>query len=164
MRRFGLLPCLLAVLLAVLAAACATMKPAPAYPLYAKLGQGPGPDKVSLLHGPIATVDGAVVSDKGMTFELLPGCHVVTLQRNVGQGNDSGSWAVNLPRITYAFEMKPGHSYSIRAERQDASGPKFWVWMVARETRPDGRTLRWPSVRGASDIDDCHHWAAAQGL
>jgi hypothetical protein len=144
--------------------ACGTAGPVVGYPLYPKLGQGPGQDKVATLHGPIATVDDRVVSDKGMTFELLPGCHVVTLQRNVGQGNDNGFWAANLPRITYAFEMKPAHSYSISAEREDSSGPRFRLRMVARERAPSGATVRVARARTVTDIADCRHWATTQGL
>jgi len=151
------------VLLAAGAAACATIGPAKGYPLYAKVGAGPGPDKVAMLYGPIATVDGNVVADKGMTFELLPGCHVVTLQRNVGQGNDNGAWAANLPRITYAFEMKPAHGYSIRAEMEDTSGPVGRVMIVARERAPGGASVRWPIARSTADIDECRRWATAPG-
>ena len=151
------------VLVAAGAVACASLGPAKGYPLYAKVGEGPGPDKVAMLYGLIATVDGTVVADKGMTFELLPGCHVVTLQRNVGQGNDNGAWAANLPRITYAFEMKPAHSSSIRAELEDTSGPVGRVMIVARERAPHGRMVRWPSARSEADIDDCRRWAATQG-
>src|SRR6185369_2007909 len=94
--------------LALLAGACGTQA-ATGYPLYPKLGDGPGADKVSTLYGPIQTVDGQDVSSKGRTFELLPGCHVVTLQRNIGEGSATGAWAANFPRLTFAFERNRDH-------------------------------------------------------
>ena len=84
--------------------------------------------------------------------------------RNVGQGNDNGAWAANLPRITYAFEMKPAHGYSIRAEMEDTSGPVGRVMIVARERAPGGASVRWPIARSTADIDECRRWATAQGL
>src|SRR5205085_9598424 len=62
------------------AAACAPVMSPGAYPLYPKIDAGPGPDKVALLRGPIAIVDGQGVSGKGPAFELLPGCHLVAVE------------------------------------------------------------------------------------
>jgi hypothetical protein len=81
------------------------------YPLYPPSAVPPAAAQIATLVGPINTVDEVNVRDKGRIFQLLPGCHIVTLERNVGQGSEDGAWTANLPRITYAFEMKPGHLY-----------------------------------------------------
>jgi len=148
--------------LALLAGACGTQAPT-GYPLYPKLGDGPGADKVATLYGPIQTVDGQDVSSKGRTFELLPGCHVVTLQRNIGEGSASGAWAANFPRLTVAFEMKPAHRYSITTDAKDTSAPVGRVTIFAREKAPDGSTVRVPFAGGDGDIVACRRWAESQG-
>ena len=49
----------------VLAAACGTQA-SHGYPLYPKLGDGPGRDKVALLYGPVQIVDEQNVGGKGI--------------------------------------------------------------------------------------------------
>src|ERR1039457_5937450 len=49
------------------------------YPLYPRPEVQREAGKIARLTGPVATVDGVDVTDKVMTFDLLPGCHVVTL-------------------------------------------------------------------------------------
>lgn len=149
-------------LLALLAAGCGTQ--ATAYPLYAKVGAGPGPDKVAVLYGPVQTVDGQNVAGKGQTFELLPGCHVVTLQRNVGEGSANGAWASNLPYLVVAFEMKPAHRYVINMDRQYSSGPRGRMKLFASEKAPDGKVVHVPFAGSDEDVLSCKRWAQAQGL
>lgn len=134
------------------------------YPLYPPSAVPPAPAQIATLVGPVNTVDDVNVRDKGRTFQLLPGCHIVTLERNVGQGGDNGAWAANLPRITYAFEMKPGHLYKISIDTEFGSSAIGRMKIEARETAPDGSSVRWGSVRGDGDLDECRHWAAASGL
>ena len=134
------------------------------YPLYAKVGAGPGPDKVAMLYGPVQTVDDQDVAAKGRTFELLPGCHVVTLQRNIGEGSATGAWAANFPRLVVAFEMKRAHRYVINLTTPDSSAPVGRMVLTASEKAPDGRVVRVPFARSAEDVRNCRHWAAEQGL
>jgi len=147
---------------ALFGVACGTQ--AGGYPLYAKVGAGPGPEKVATLRGPVQTVDGQDVSAKGQTFELLPGCHVVTLQRNIGAGTATGGWAANVGRVVIAFAMRPAHSYFITMETDDSTGPVGRVAIVAREKAPDGSAVRLPFARSDDDIASCQRWAQAQGL
>jgi hypothetical protein len=132
------------------------------YPLYPRMGDGPGRDKVAILQGPVQTVDNESVAGKGQTFELLPGCHVVTLQRNIGAGTASGAWAANVGRLVVAFEMKPGYRYVIGIDFDDSSAPVGHYQVTARERAPDGSTLRLPFARSAADIQSCRRWAEAQ--
>jgi hypothetical protein len=134
------------------------------YPLYPPTAVPPAPNQVATLMGPINSVDDVNVSAKGRTFQLLPGCHIVTLERNIGEGGDNGAFAANLPRITYAFEMKPGHLYKISTDVEIGSGSVGRMWINARETGPDGSSVRWYPARSTGDLDECRHWAAASGL
>jgi len=146
-----------------LAPACGSQA-ATGYPLYPRVGPGPGPDKVALLYGPIQTVDDQNVGGKGQSFELLPGCHVVTLQRNIGAGTADGAWAANVGHVVVAFQMRPGHRYSIKMEIDDASGPVGHSRLIARDRGPDGAVIRVPFAGSNEDILNCRRWAEDQGL
>ena len=148
---------------ALFAAACGTQATS-GYPLYAKVGAGPGRDRVATLRGAIQTVDGLDVASKGQTFELLPGCHIVTLQRNIGMGTASGAFAANVGLLVIAFAMRPAHSYTITMETDDSTGPVGRYTIVAREKAPDGSATRVPFVRSDDDIASCQRWAQSQGL
>ena len=134
------------------------------YPLYPPSAVPPAPGQIATLVGPINMVDDVNVSAKGQTFWLLPGCHIVRLERNIGEGGDNGAWAANLPRITYAFEMKPGYLYKISVDVQMGSAMMGRMHLEARETAPDGSSVRWGRARGSADLDECRHWATAAGL
>ncbi|HZL16221.1 MAG TPA: hypothetical protein VFG23_00620 [Polyangia bacterium] len=134
------------------------------YPLYPPSAVPPAPSQIATLEGPINMVDGVNVAAKGRTFQLLPGCHIVTLERNIGEGGENGYFAANLPHITYAFEMKPGHLYKISVDIQAGSAMMGRMHLEARETAPDGSSVRWGRARGDSDLEDCRHWATAAGL
>ena len=149
--------------LALLSLSCHPGLSGGGYPLYPKVGDGPGRDKVSFLRGQIALVDGNGVRDKGTSFELLPGCHVVQLARSVGESAGDGAWAAHLRRYVFAFEMKPAHTYTIDVRFEGSSGLYGRVFVVAQEHAPDGSTIRVQVARG-SDVDDCRNWATSQGF
>ena len=135
-----------------------------AYPLYAKLGPGLGRDKIAMLHGPIQTVDDQTVAGKGQTFELLPGCHIVTLQRSIGLGTSNGAWAANVGRRVIAFEMRAAHTYTISIEFDDSTSPVGHYRIVAREKAPDGTAVLVPFARSDEDVRNCRNWAQDQGF
>ena len=147
----------------LLGASCGSQS-AGGHPLYAKVGAGPGPDKVATLHGPIQTVDDVNVAGKGRTFELLPGCHVVTLQRNIGAGTASGAFAANVGHLVIALAMRPAHRYVIAMEIEESSAPVGRYMIVAREKAPDGSATRLPFARSEDDIVNCKRWAQSNGL
>jgi hypothetical protein len=149
--------------LASLSASCHPGLSGGGYPLYPKVGGGPGRDKVSFLRGQIAYVDGNGVRDKGTAFELLPGCHVVQLARSVGDSAGDGAWSAHLRRFVFAFEMKPAHTYTVDVRFEGSSSMYGRVFVVAQEHAPDGSAIRVPVARG-SDVDDCRNWAKSQGL
>ncbi len=154
---------LAAAALALVSTACHPGIAPGGYPLYPKLGDGPGRDKVSFLRGQVALVDGNGVADKGTSFELLPGCHVVQLARSVGENVGDSGWTAHLRRFVFAFEMKAAHTYTIDLRFEGTSSMYGRVFVVAREHAPDGSVVRVPVARG-TDIDDCRNWAKSQGL
>lgn len=152
------------LLVLLLATGCRSVGGTRGYPLFPNSGALPPRDEVALLRGPIATVDGETVSRNGMTFELLPGCHIAILQKNVGEGTAAGAWAANIGRLVVAFQMKAGHVYTVSSEMQDSSSPVGRVFITARERAPDGQTVRVPFAQSEADLEACRRWAAGQGL
>ena len=121
------------------------------------------PAKFARLTGIVATVDGLDVESKGNTFDLAPGCHVVTLVRRIGQGGDHEAWSVDLPRWAYAFKMTGGRVYSIEHRVQMGSDRNGTAAISAQERDGNGAIIGpvAPS-RGAQDIEDCKQWEKAQ--
>jgi hypothetical protein len=131
------------------------------YPLYPKIDGGPGPGKVALLRGPIAIVDGAVVSGKATAFELLPGCHLVALETSVSEGEAKGNAVLNPPQIIFAFEMRPGYLYTVEAGAEAPTGQTGKTQVVALEHAPDGSVVRRQRATSA-DVKACRDWAKSQ--
>jgi hypothetical protein len=127
--------------LALPAVACSPVVSTAAYPLYPKIDAGPGPDKVALLRGPVAIVDGERVWGKGPSFELLPGCHLVALEA----GADA-----KARQLIFALEMRPRYIYTVEPGAD-----------AAQERAPDGSIIRVRRAR-ASDVTACRSWAKAQ--
>jgi hypothetical protein len=73
---------------------------------------------VATLVGDIEAVDGRQVSNAGRTFELSPGCHVVTTQARVARG-----WSVPgiPPQLTFVIQFKPGHDYVLEYSGRSGS-------------------------------------------
>jgi hypothetical protein len=147
------LPAALAVLVAA-ASACVGLGKPTAVPLY----PGPGnPDRVATLYGPIASVDDKDVSSRGRTFELLPGCHLVTLLRKVGDADGQAAWSGTLPPVVYALWMRPQHQYWIKYEFQSRGGPLGGLSLTAEERSPAG-VVKMLGVAGPADVERCREW------
>jgi hypothetical protein len=128
-------------------------------PLYPDPQERHSADEVSQLAGPIATVDGVDVESKGTAFELLPGCHVVTLRKRLSEGNMSGAWVADLGVITYAFRMKPGRLYSVDVATQLGSASRGTLTITAQERDQAGKVLAlFESIRNNKDIEACRAW------
>jgi hypothetical protein len=133
------------------------------YPLYPNPQVQRDPAKIARLTGIVATVDGVDVTAKGNTFDLAPGCHVVTLVRTIGQGGEHEPWSVDVPRWVYAFKMTGGHIYAIEHRVQLASNQNGTVAISALERDGSGAVFGpvAPS-RGRQDIEECKEWERAQ--
>jgi len=143
------------------AAACHPVVSSDAYPLYPKIEFGPGPGKVALLRGPVAIVDGVSVSGKGLSFELLPGCHLVTPETSAGGGEANGKSGANPRHILFAFEMRPGYIYTVETVAETSSGHPTKSQVIALEHGPDGSAVRVQRARD-SDVETCKDWAKSQ--
>jgi hypothetical protein len=129
------------------------------YPLYPNPKVRREPAKIARLTGIVATVDGVDVARNGDTFDLAPGCHVVTLVRRIGQGGEHEPWSVDVPRWVYVFKMTGGHVYAIEHHIQLASNQNGTVTVSAFELDGSGAIIEpvAPS-RGAQDIEECKRW------
>jgi hypothetical protein len=149
----------------ILSAGCSGIGKARAVALYPNPEQARAPESVARLEGPIRSIDGVDVEMKGTTFELLPGCHVVTMTPTIGDGNVSGAWSADFGRVVYAFRMKPGKTYSIDPEPRFGSAGHGSVRLRSYERNADG-TISGALSPAASDedIDACEVWGEKQGF
>jgi hypothetical protein len=131
-----------------------------AHPLYE--GDVRPAAEVAKLSGPIAKVDGVDVSHMGSLFALLPGCHIVELPTQLGEGTTSGAWSVNIGHVSYALAMKAGHFYVINTELLPGSSASTGnasvggVKVTAAERDADGKVIaKLAKVRSKADIESC---------
>jgi hypothetical protein len=140
-------------------AACITHDGGPVYPLYPspRLGR----DRVALLLGPVATVDGAQVPANQSTFELLPRCHVVSTQTKLlafdgsSMPNPQGEVTGTLPELFYAIDMKAGHTYAIERKVQAIGGDSANVELTARDVAPDGQSANLAPAHTVAELVAC---------
>jgi hypothetical protein len=154
-----------ALLLAFALSGCGHIGNARAFPLY------PNPDKprptASLAHlqGPIGWVDAIDVEPYGTVFDVLPGCHVVTLRRKVGASDVSGAWVADLGTMTYVFWMKPDHLYTVDVSTRFRGASHGTMTITAEERDPSGTVVNVvPQARRTRDIEACQDWQAATTL
>jgi hypothetical protein len=128
------------------------------HPLYP--GDPRPPAEIARLFGPIGAVDGQDVSHFGKSFSLLPGCHVVKLAQKTGEINTlgSGGYVASLPDVTYAFRMRPAHTYEIEIQTDPSSGPIGEIRIRAWERDANGAANELGPARSTEEIDDCMKW------
>jgi hypothetical protein len=113
------------------------------------------PAQVATLIGPIARVDDRDVADLGGPFDLLPGCHVIELTRQIpnnGYGLSTGVYGTGqLPVAVFALPMKAGARYVLRRDLVPAgNGMARRLVFSAREELPGG---------AATDLSPSFAWA-----
>lgn len=150
--------------LATLAAGCAAAGEQPAVPLYpnsrmVRLPRG----QVAVVDGPISLVDGSDVAGQGGSFELLPGCHIVELERQItgnlnGATNGNFYFTGQFPRTIYALRMLAGGRYSIRRDIESGMGPTGRVVLSAREELPNGAASDLAPAKSLDEIRSCRAW------
>lgn len=89
-------------------------------PLYS--GPRAQPDAAAHLSGYIEKVDGESVRKLGHSFELMPGCHLVTTPANWGYMSDSSGLAAITGNIVFPMEMRAGHEYTIVVQPEASVG------------------------------------------
>lgn len=146
---------------ALLALACHPGVAPRGLPLYSNVSATPLPRvAVAELMGPIGKVDGRVVLNQGGAFELLPGCHVVELDRRP-LNNDNLSSDVYLtgefPPTTYAIRMKAGASYIIRRNFSGSGGGSMiGIQLSAQEEDASGRVTDLNPMKSLDEIHECN--------
>jgi hypothetical protein len=109
----------------------------PAYPLYKNPEYPRAHDEVAVLGGPLASVDGVNVRDKGGVFALSPGCHSYTFLTAEGRylGRRGGN-PVLLPGGLYATRFEAGHVYILDVGPSNSVGPyRYRMRAVDRDPR-----------------------------
>ena len=153
---------------AALALGCLASEP-PAVPLYpnSESTRLP-PSQVADILGPIEKIDGREVGGQGGRFDLLPGCHVVELDRQSDAGNYSLTGALYLtggfPATTYALRTQAGARYII--QRQTVTGGisgTFRIVLSAREEALGGGVTDLVPAKSVNDLKACKDWEATLG-
>jgi len=147
--------------LAALAAGCHPVE-APGVPLYPNGATIRLPrDQIAQLYGPIEKVDGQKVAGEGNVFDLLPGCHIVELERRLvveGYAPTMVYWTGQVAATYYALRMKPGARYIIRRVTTiDAH-----LSLTAREEEASGAAADLHPIQSPDDVKDCRAWQRAQ--
>lgn len=144
---------------ALLALACSPGIAPRGAPLYANAAPLPR-TAVAELMGPIGKVDGRDVLGQGGSFELLPGCHVVELDRRpLNSDNMSGGVYLsgNYPLTTYAIRMKAGASYIIRRGLPSSGGGQMVLLQLsALEEDANGRVTELNPMKSTDEIHECN--------
>jgi hypothetical protein len=149
---------LLAVVILVLGALSCVRVGGGGYPLYPNPERQRPLSEVAQLSGPIRSVDDSQVAEKGRTFAVLPGCHIVRTTTSVGGEGPGGWWSVHMPEMVYALRMKAGHRYKIDFEMEETSAPVGRVFAKAWEQDPTGARKGLSPAASTSEIDDCRTW------
>lgn len=115
--------------------------------------------EIALLYGPVHWVDGNDVSQKGQSFALAPGCHVVQVSNRIGQMSPTAGWSVSLSPVVYAFRMEAGRSYVID-HVVEGGEPNGTFSIRAWEKYGSDKKLLSP-VATDTAIQDCRNWSPA---
>ena len=152
-------PVLLAFVTVTLALACRPALDAPGVPLYPNAATRRLPrSRVAQVNGPIASIDGRDLRDKGGPFDLLPGCHVVELDRRLTGASyslDGTYLSGQFPRTIYAIRMKASARYLIRRTIDVNSTGQGTMILSAREEGPTGARTDLVPASSMADINAC---------
>lgn len=110
-------------------------------PLYSPETPRRAENTIAALLGDIATVDGRDVSGSGRTFELLPGCHVITTRRSFGKVEQGLPMTALLPPLTFVLPMHANRSYLLEYEPSSNAGNGGVALIQAREVDASGKVL-----------------------
>jgi hypothetical protein len=142
--------------------ACASRTGAANVPLYpnAATTRLP-PNQVATVSGPIAKIDDKELEPQAVAYELLPGCHLVELDRHLAAESYALSggvyWSGEFPQTVYALRMKAGARYAIRRDIV-AEGAVGRVVLSAQEELPSGMTADLAPVKSVEDVKACKDW------
>lgn len=132
-------------------------------PLYTTQGAALPLASVAKLSGPVIAVDGREVNAKGGVFELMPGCHVVVTGGRTGRFDQLyGGYVASMPKLTYAFRMRAGHSYSVELvpDRRTLGTLSYaQARVVAHDEDAHGSSVAVTEAHDAASITACLAWS-----
>ncbi len=150
---------LLALAIATVSLACLHEVPEPGVPLYPTAESTRLPrEQVAEVTGPIGKIDGKVLAGQSGWFDLLPGCHVVELDRRVVADGYALSgaryWTGQFSTTTYAIQMKAGARYVIQRQIY-SDGNSNRVILSAREEEAGGAIAELAPAKSREEIAAC---------
>ncbi|HEX9277100.1 MAG TPA: hypothetical protein VGA51_11990 [Casimicrobiaceae bacterium] len=125
-------------------------------PLYPRMDPPPKPEELAHLGGYVRVVDDQQVTE-GKSFDLLPGCHIISTPARWGRVEpQSGGTTVDTGHQTFALVMKPGHRYFIDVKVKMMGGSTGSAVLQAREEDPSGKTTQvLGPAHSFADIENC---------
>jgi hypothetical protein len=115
-------------------------------------------EQVAQVTGPIGKIDGKLLAGQSGWFDLLPGCHVVELDRRVVADGYALSgaryWTGQFATTTYAIQMKAGARYVIQRQIY-SDGNSNRVILAAREEEAGGAIAELAPAKSGEEIAAC---------
>ncbi len=122
-------------------------------------------EQLAQVTGPIGKIDEKDLTGQSGWFDLLPGCHVVELDRRVVADGYALSgaryWTGQFARTSYAIEMKAGARYVIQRQIY-SDGSSTRVILSAREEEAGGAIAELAPARSGEEIAACRLGRADQ--
>jgi hypothetical protein len=141
------------LLVAALSHACVGSSTARGYALYSGTRSA---DEVAMLSGYVGFVDGRDVTKHGLSFELLPGCHVVQTPDTWGESSQDTPLVATTGHLAFVVWMRPGHHYSVTVKEEGAGTPVTRVQVAVLETDAKGNRVRSLSpTTSEKELRDC---------
>ena len=158
MQRHGVV---FAMTLVLSAAGCISGAGVRPYRLYPAGPQPLGPKQVSTLALNADTrtqlVDDKDVSSLGGYFELLPGCHVISIPSPSPSRYNVGA---TTSRWTFALPMRAGHQYQVRGNALGKVATERFTIRVYESDLGGKETRAFEHAESPTDIEACKQEAA----
>jgi hypothetical protein len=156
---------LLAFTAATFSLACLHEVPETGLPLYLNGQSAPNGasarlprEQIAQVTGPIEKIDDRDLTGQSGWFDLLPGCHVVELDRRIVADGYALSgaryWTGQFSRTTYSLQMKAGARYVIQRQIY-SDGNSTRVILSAREEEAGGAITDLSPAKSGEEIAAC---------
>lgn len=158
MQKHGIV---LMVTLVLSTAGCISGAGVRPYRLYPAGPQPLGPEQVSTLalnpDPRRQLVDDKDVSSLGGYFELVPGCHIISVPSPSPSRYNVGG---TTPRWTFALPMRAGHQYQVRGNAFGKLATERFTIRVYESDLGGKETRAFEHAEGPNDIEACKQEAA----
>jgi hypothetical protein len=123
--------------------------------LFPESGPTRAENEVARLTGEIGSVDGRDVSGEGQSFELLPGCHVVTTRTSWGKFEYGEGLYGNMPQQSFAISMQANRTYEFQYELVNRTGSGGTMVLHVRERDANARVIAELLAASADELAQC---------